>query len=683
MPSERWYYLSALKLDFYMKKWFLLSIPVILVGVFGYWFWSLAAVPTEEDPVVTLIIQEPGVMVRGPNLTNWEEATSGMQLGEGWSVRTDATGLATIQFFEQGATRLDHDTELTITSAMLTPGRSGADVEMKLDVGRVWSRVLKLFDLDSSYAVRTSSVVATVRGTAFDLEAWEDGSTEVRVTESAVEMRPIHPAEDSEAIAEGSVARFDRAGVMMEQRAMTEEEMRRPWFEQNQQSDEAFVERIRDQQLMALKRLDGPRPDGSLSGLARLSERLHLAVAQGSQRERLAQQYLTRRYFHLITLVEEGKSGLAAQEFARLENYIRTQLKGADGAQEKQRILAALHRVSFLVEDVDSDSALYPFKQRIESLQELLTENRPSAAFYLRLLSIDARLDEVKRYLRRQSYEEARISLDGAANGIENARRELREITDALEADDRNAIEGKVAALREREVGLRERLEIALQPPEVEEIATSTEDGLETEEPSATISETPAASQPPSPPIPPEEPPTPPASQTSVTGIQLFVQPNPLTVGESASLMVMGTLPEGGQQDVSAQSTFELQQSIARLNGPSLTATAAGNTTVTAYYNDGTQTHTASISITIDQAAALESLRIVSSLGTTLSYGQTTSLTAYARYADGYEKDVTSLTSFSKNAGGGTLSGRNYTGTLEVPTETINGRFTENGVTVD
>lgn len=667
-----------------MKKWLLIIVPIILLAILGIWFWSLASVPDEEERSVTLKVEENGVNVRQPGLTNWEAATSGMKIGEGWSVRTDKTGLATIEFFGQGESRLDSGTEVTISAAMIDElNPSSANVEVDVGMGRVWSRVLKLFDLDSSYSVRTSAVVATVRGTAFDVRVNADGSSEVIVNESAVDVGPTGdvPVESPAAVAEGFAVTFAADGMMGDMREISDDVKRGRWFRRNAESDDAFVTRERDRRLRELRDLDGPRPDSFISGMAKLSERLHLTFKKGNEREVLAQRFLARRYMRLIDLVEQGKAGMAAQEFAKLENYIRTELRGPEAKAERHRIRAALKRVAFIVEDVDPDSPLFPFKQRIENLAEALTESNEGSTLFVRLLALDARLDEVRRLLARQAYDEAQMALDGARKGIENVSREAGPILPRLDREHQRTIHGKISALRARESATRMRLEAATAPPEEDETATSTEDGLD-EEPAdgdVTPTETPPDTTPPEPP-PPDEPPS---TEPEFESISLFIQSSPMKVGETANLIVTAYRGDGSQVNVSAMSTFEVQQAIGNLNGPSFTATQAGNTNITAYYDDNGQTRTASASITAEESAVLESLTLISSAGTNLKPGDGSNITARARYSDGYTKDVTTLTNY-EHSGVGVLSITSFTTTRnDMGQATIYGTYTEDGVTVN
>jgi len=673
-----------------MKKWVVILVVLVAVSGIGFWFWSLAALPTEAAQEVMLTVENPAVSVRAPGSSLWEEATSGMTIGVGWSVRTDKGGLASIRFFDQGESRIGENSEITVSAASIdTNDPTKLSIKLKLDFGRVWSRVLKLFDLDSSYSVETSSVVATVRGTAFDVQATENGGAEVWVSESAVDVAPSKgiAIDTPDAIPEGFSALFAPDGSAGDPTPITDETKNGRWFRTNHDADMAFVATEKAERKDELKRLGGSRPDSVLAGITGLSEKLHLAFADKEEQDGLAERYFARRFARLIELVEAGKAGLASQEFARLENFIRTELQGEGSDIERRRIRAALARVSILVEDADPDSALFPFKQRIENLTEALSGGEADSVLFVRLLALDARLDEAVRFANRNKFDASLMALDVAKSGLENVNREAEGILSGLTKERRRALRGKIDSLRAREGVIRIRVQASLIP--TDETATSTEDGTTT--PTSTAPTTPTTPTTQTPTTPTTPPPTttvppPPTGSPLYSSIRFFIQPNPLDVGKTSNLVVLGVRKDGaGEDDVSARATFTHQGGLGTLNGPTFTGTKSGNGTIQASYNDAGTTLTSTVSVTVKGTAVLQSLNLTSATGGTVTRYTPTQMFASAHYSDGYNKSVTAQTTFvSMNAAAGTMNGNNfqpqanYTG----PPVEIQGTFTESGITV-
>lgn len=638
-----------------MKKALIFLLPVLVLIGLGYWFWKLGDVPNEEVPVISLIVEADGVQVRSSTDGAWMPAEDGMMLGEGWQVKTDATGLATVRFFDRGESRLANQTEITISTASIQGIGGPAKVGIDLGVGRIWSRVLRIFDVEGSYSVKTSAVVATVRGTAFDVSVNPSGETTVVVSDSAVSLGGTNAAPEDAAIVSGTLASYTAAGALIQKTDIPDDIRVSNWYMRNELADDTFVELIKERQKQSLERLGGTSPESALNGFASLSERFRLQIASPTAKESLTERYLARRFLHLIQLVQNGKAGLAAQEFSRLENDIRERLQGPDAGAERDLVRIALQRIAFLVEDANPDDALYPFKQRIEHLNEELAASSDVQRFYARLLAMDARLDEAKRLMGREAFEEARITLDGVQSGVENVRREVSVAESSFTGEERTAIILKINAIHEREQALSKRLEEYQHVVPSDISATSTQglnpDSLEGLTPDATST---SATDPKD-------------SEPLYISISLVSSPDPVEVGQTAKLFVKGKTADGNLVDLSTKSSFTVRdRTIGSVNGPVFSPIKAGVTVVTAEYQDrGGKKHQASATVTVIGKPEIESLSLSSLDGTTLTFGQTARLSATARYTDGTTKDVTSQTAFSISSGTGTL--RDTTVTVNAP----------------
>ena len=170
----------------------------------------------------------------------------------------------------------------------------------------------------------------------------------------------------------------------------------------------------------------------------------------------------------------------------------------------------------------------------------------------------------------------------------------------------------------------------------------------------------------------------------------MFIQPNPINVGQTASLTVLATRTGGGQDNVTARSTFSVVNGQGGLNGPTFTGTVAGTVTIQAAYFDNGTTHTAKTTVSVSGVATLQSLVLQSTNGTLLDRYEnpSTQIQAYAKYSDGYQKLVTNLSTFTNsNPAAGTLSGSSFTASFSqtqggTVTTDIEGTFTEDGKTV-
>ena len=128
-----------------------------------------------------------GVTVLPAGSTNWIEAEVGMLLETGDRIKTEANSSALITFFEGSTTKLQQDTEISIEELSITLETSSTTISLDQKIGKTRSRVTKLLDTGSRYEVTTASGSAVVRGTEYETEVFDEGTTIVRVYEGSVQ----------------------------------------------------------------------------------------------------------------------------------------------------------------------------------------------------------------------------------------------------------------------------------------------------------------------------------------------------------------------------------------------------------------------------------------------------------------------------------------------------------------
>lgn len=432
-----------------MKRWFPVLI-VFLLALGGIWFWSLGSLPDDASNEARITELEGSVTVRGSNREE-RMALKEMVVTEGETIVTGMDGKVTIDWFEMGETRVGPSTELVIQNATAEED-APLHLRLRLESGRVWSRVLRLLDVEADMSVETGDVVATVRGTSFDVEKHPAGVTTVWVADSVVEAAgaTVGGPSDGFFIPEGSMADFGAGGRTTSTRRISAADRETPWFKNNAEADGKFRTRVLDR-LKANVSASHPR-SGWLRGVTRFSERARLKAATASRRSRMESRFLLRRLAEIRAMAEEGRSGLAYQEFGRLDGEMRDRLS-------RPAVLAA----QVLYRDVPPSSAAYRIKQQIEEWLPLVARG-PGERLYARLMVIDARLDEAARSLDGQDDETAAQVLVLARQGLVNADRERRETRD-LEPKANDRIRRVWKALSIRAEALDARLKSLSEPP--------------------------------------------------------------------------------------------------------------------------------------------------------------------------------------------------------------------------
>ncbi|HOX96808.1 MAG TPA: FecR family protein [bacterium] len=168
-----------------MAKFFVFFGVVIfgLLGAGAWFVYSATSFPIDDwQGTVQLQVEKGQVYVKQGNL-EYQLVKEDLTLATGDSVKTSDNSAASIVVGEGAVMRLDANTELTINQAEMS-SMWEQQVNVKVSEGKIWFRILKLFNDQSQWEVETPTVVATVRGTAFSI-----GTEELFVGESQVAVK--------------------------------------------------------------------------------------------------------------------------------------------------------------------------------------------------------------------------------------------------------------------------------------------------------------------------------------------------------------------------------------------------------------------------------------------------------------------------------------------------------------
>lgn len=646
-----------------MRKW-VVFMGALAVGGAGIWFWLLGSLPAESILQTHLRVTQTPVDVRVAGSDAWIPAKDGQVVSEGDIIRTGATGNATIEFEGKGESRVGKNSELHITRADRSSSAPFA-IELQLVTGRVWNRILRLLDLDESFVVQTNSVVATVRGTAFDFQTTTTGTT-LWVSDSAVEITggergsSASSPEASVVITEGFMATFDERGKVERTQPIDEASRQTDWFVKNTVNDTAFLRATTERLTASMTALGASRPESLTDKLAKFSERLHLTVG-GAHAPELFARYTVRRLYAIKRLIEDGNSGAAFQSLASVDEDVSARLTGSDAESYRRYLKSALGDMLLLLKDVGSSSPVYRMKQRVEELNVKLVSTDEVATAYARLVSIEARLDEAGSLITLASLDEARNALDAARQGLQNVERDIDRLPGGVSPARLTALHGKLNVLKVREAAMRIRLATAVAPP-TSSLAAPDVSSTSTTSGAATIASETAT-----------------GTYAGFQKIDLTLLPSPATVGDTVRLKVMGVLPDGNATDITAKSVFTLSGTLGSLNGPAYTASEAGSVTIIASYRDGTNLLTEAHSLEIRMPpVVLKRLDVRAQGSTTLTFQSRVALTVTAVYSDGSTKDVTALSQIvSANPNIGSMVGTLFqAGTVAGPV-TVTATYTD------
>lgn len=675
----------------------ILLIALIVFTVLGV--RAVTATPDLETPEVILEIEEGGVEVWPADGSTWERAKDGAILSAGDRVRTLENSSASIIFYDNSVMRLDESTEIQISElAIDSENYLDQKVGVELIVGRAWSRIMNLLDLDSSYEVQTSSVVATVRGTAFTMSVDDRGEAEIDVTENMVDLTMYQVASGTGEIITVSPRKFKlEAGRFVKRPAfknigpndpfidifeiepgqIDEEKLKSNWYLKNMSLDEDFVERVWGLRRDKLRRYIKILPDSPFFGLQRLGERLGLAITGVDKEETLRQLYMARRLAEVAELAHRDKVGLASQELIEFTNSLKE-----NGAANAERLSIVLPNLLYYQEgfwaDVLPVEKAYRLKQKMEEMG-LERNITPEKLIYWKLVTLEGRLVEAQRLIQFREKDVVTNVLEAARLGLENLQTEAESLPASPDKDiisDKIAYDLRKFGLMQEEIKLLEFQAPELLQP-VDELELTEEDESAVTEPEET--EAPVEE-------PAEEPVTEPAEEKVLESLSVSGLPNPVLVGGYSDLNAQAYYTDGTNADVTTGVNWEIFGAIGTIsNGIFYASDNAGSAQIKASYTSGGVTKSAGFTMTVKDEAVpvtLSSIQLISSRLILNAY-ETANLTVIAHYSNGQEKDVTSSAGLSNsNPEVGYLSGSVFNAHPAEGTTTITASYSEGGITV-
>ncbi len=144
--------------------------------------------PVGKELVAITFLRHP-VRIRESAERVFSKARLNMTLAPGDRIQVEAGGRAELMMSGGRVIRLDEGSALEIASLSRDQETKTVSGKFKLFLGRLWGKILKskIFRKREMY-VSTSTLVAGVRGTAYDLRLMDDQSAVIRVFEGEVEV---------------------------------------------------------------------------------------------------------------------------------------------------------------------------------------------------------------------------------------------------------------------------------------------------------------------------------------------------------------------------------------------------------------------------------------------------------------------------------------------------------------
>jgi len=191
--------------------------------------------PTNASAFASVDVLEDTVSAR-QNDGPFRPISAATSLGAGTSLKTDATGMAEIDYFDGSLMRLGPGSEYSLET--LQEGDSKAIVG-NLEIGRTFHRVNELSG-SQRYEVRSANAVASVRGTEFLVVCETRGQCEFGVIEGAVAVTSRESGQPV-LLQPGQEVTVNESGTLSEVRPL---DLTDAWLSLNLQIDDVDIEAL-------------------------------------------------------------------------------------------------------------------------------------------------------------------------------------------------------------------------------------------------------------------------------------------------------------------------------------------------------------------------------------------------------------------------------------------------------
>ena len=169
-----------------MNKKTLFLVSLLCLVVCGFVMAQDALAATTKKPVGTLVYTTGGVQMKRFETKDFVAVKTGDMVFFGDVLKTLNDGVASLVYTDGSRSSLGPDTQLDIPAIEKGKKAPKAIQVLNLLIGKMWMKVSKR---EQAFEVRTSSAVAAIKGTKFQMEVDKDGNVVLTVFDGLVEFK--------------------------------------------------------------------------------------------------------------------------------------------------------------------------------------------------------------------------------------------------------------------------------------------------------------------------------------------------------------------------------------------------------------------------------------------------------------------------------------------------------------
>lgn len=228
------------------KKILLIAIVVgIIIGTIASFGWNAYrsqnlsdTAGTQVVEAVTLEIFSDPVYIVPPGKQEPQQVENRATLEEGTTIRTGSGGRAQIVYPNGTVTRLDQQSDVTLTQVSIAPVK----IKVKVNNGHIWSRVAKL-SATESYETESGKVMTKVHGTSFGHYVLNDATDKVVTTRGEVVGSCLNKGQEQVITRDNKVV-FNCDKTALSAEPISEVDMNDEWFQFNVEEDAYLNDRF-------------------------------------------------------------------------------------------------------------------------------------------------------------------------------------------------------------------------------------------------------------------------------------------------------------------------------------------------------------------------------------------------------------------------------------------------------
>lgn len=377
-----------------MKKFIYLAIFSVVIYLGGNKIYLLAApavLPMPEAKVGEVV----GIaQYKSVDSKDWAVIAKDQTIQLNDLIKTGSSSRLVLNFYDNSVVRLDSNSEAMINKLVIDKNNTANNkVGLKLNIGRIWARIVNLADREASFEVEADNTVATVRGTTLSFANDNAGNVTMDTIDSLVEYQVLD-RKDRNKIVEKIQVQKGRSVSYMAGRASlatsSAELLDSEWYKDNDTQDKRFDEDLKRHDMELNKMIVGSiAPDSKLYKLKLFSEKLQAALMKDqTAKDRLNADFLNRRLAESEAMAEAGQDGLAGMLSKQFEVGVKNltadlKERGADKAGIEQKIQGQINLQKRLSVDLTPADKAFDAKKTLFELELDLARDQEQKNYLL------------------------------------------------------------------------------------------------------------------------------------------------------------------------------------------------------------------------------------------------------------------------------------------------------------